>query len=285
MRGIFGRWRMYRQLEIAFRRRTPGAHGANARQNVIERIRGYLRARVFEQFDELLKEGKDSIHSHISYAVKILPKEDVEILDEKVHEGRFFEKLDSSPKFYIEALATLHDTAVIRAGQEADGRLWRVMVETYEVEKKEADAILALNKQRAKTSRLAFLARWGWQTLIVGMLLAAVLYEDHDHSYFIILRFACCAAFGFWAWQAHKLGNSNWRNAFALVAAAYNPFLPLKLEEEWWRGINIATIGLATASGFANRVKPGNPSISINMGPPRGNPLAKPNAREGGGPL
>jgi hypothetical protein len=102
-----------------------------------------------------------------------------------------------------------------------------------------------------KTSQLSSLR---WQILIGVLLAVAILNKPMDidlpYGYFIFLRFACCAAFSFWALAAHENQEPKWRNAFVVIALLYNPFLPVKLGDPViWMLVNIATLFFVVASG------------------------------------
>lgn len=98
--------------------------------------------------------------------------------------------------------------------------------------------------------KAGFFGGWLWHVVVAFGLLVALGKGRHlDYGYFMLLRFAVCAAFGFWACEAHKAGKSFWRNAFGLIALLYNPFFPVKLgDEELWARVNLATLGMVVAS-------------------------------------
>ena len=95
---------------------------------------------------------------------------------------------------------------------------------------------------------------WKWQIIIGFLLMVAILNTPLDmnlpYGYFIFLRFACCAAFSFWALAAHENEEPKWRNAFVVTALLYNPFLPVKLGDPViWMLVNIATLFFVLVSG------------------------------------
>lgn len=101
----------------------------------------------------------------------------------------------------------------------------------------------------------SFLKAWMWQIIISGLLLVAIIDSpvgfDLEYGYFVMLRFAVCAVFAFWAWSAHAKGKVGWRNAFVLITLLYNPFLPVKLgDRDLWVLVNLVTLGFVVASGL-----------------------------------
>lgn len=101
----------------------------------------------------------------------------------------------------------------------------------------------------------SFLKAWMWQIIISGLLLVAIIDSlvgfDLEYSYFVMLRFAVCAVFAFWAFSAHAKGKVRWRNAFVLIALLYNPFLPVKLgDRDLWVLVNLITLGFVVANGL-----------------------------------
>ncbi len=87
------------------------------------------------------------------------------------------------------------------------------------------------------------------------MLLVA-LHEDIPYGYYILLRWICCAVFIYLAVRTFEQDTKNWIDrkewiwAFGIIAAVYNPILPLHLGRELWSSINIVTIAIAITSMF-----------------------------------
>jgi len=95
---------------------------------------------------------------------------------------------------------------------------------------------------------------WILPLMLSGFLGLAIAIDDVDYSFFVVLRFAVCASFGWWAWRAHECGHSIWRNIFVLTAIFYNPFVPLRLDREWWQVANGLTIAITLAAFTQNRL-------------------------------
>lgn len=91
-----------------------------------------------------------------------------------------------------------------------------------------------------------------------------------DYSFFVVLRFAVCASFSWWAWRAHERRQSIWRNVFVLTAVFYNPFVPLRLDREWWQvvnGLTIAIILIAAAKNKLGEQNSGSNSAALRASP------------------
>jgi hypothetical protein len=99
--------------------------------------------------------------------------------------------------------------------------------------------------------------------IISGFLGLAIILNNMNYSFYVLLRFTVCASFGWWAWGAHKRGHSTWGNIFALTALFYNPFVPLGLEKNWWQVINSLTIGLIIVASAKNKLSQAIRSVSI----------------------
>lgn len=95
---------------------------------------------------------------------------------------------------------------------------------------------------------------WILPLMLSGFLGLAIGIDDVDYSFFVVLRFAVCASFGWWAWRVHERGHSIWRNLFVLTAVFYNPFVPLRLDREWWQVANGLTIAITLVAAAKNRL-------------------------------
>ena len=89
--------------------------------------------------------------------------------------------------------------------------------------------------------------------MLLSALLAVAIFSDEvDYSFFVVLRFAVCASFGWWSWRAHERELLIWRNLFVLTAVFYNPIVPLSLDREWWQVANGLTIVIALLAAAKN---------------------------------
>lgn len=94
------------------------------------------------------------------------------------------------------------------------------------------------------------------------MVLAWALNPDNPYSYYIFLRWVCCAAFAYLILKASERQKPNWQFTFVIGAILYNPISTIHLEREIWCVVNIATIVIAMASVVAFRMNKNQPNTS-----------------------
>lgn len=85
------------------------------------------------------------------------------------------------------------------------------------------------------------------------MLLGALHTDDSD--YCVLLRWVCCGAFAYLAFQALSLEKKGWIWVLGITALFYNPIITVHLRRELWSVINLITIGIAVASFFVLKIK------------------------------
>ena len=164
-------------------------------------------------------------------------------------------------------VATPEQSELLRSLDYGMERAGTRLANSFADESKTADAKNAdANKLKpAKPVREeSFWRDGGWRLLIIAMLALAIagneeinflgLSDALPYGYYMLLRFACCAAFALWAFKAHEQGKMFWRNCLAILAVAYNPFLPIHLGHEVWAGVNMGTVMLVIATGIILRV-------------------------------
>ncbi len=88
------------------------------------------------------------------------------------------------------------------------------------------------------------------QFLAIGFLFWT-LFDDHDESFFILLRIIVSGASFFVAYRAYKVNRLNWVWVSALAAIIYNPFSPFYLEKSYWNLVNFISIAFFIASVLA----------------------------------
>jgi hypothetical protein len=81
------------------------------------------------------------------------------------------------------------------------------------------------------------------------------LNPGNPYGYYILLRWICCAVFGYLALQAFACKQREWVCVLGVTAAVYNPIVPVHLTREIWSVLNLITIGIAAVSVFAVKVK------------------------------
>jgi FtsH-binding integral membrane protein len=91
---------------------------------------------------------------------------------------------------------------------------------------------------------------WIPQLTVICLLLWA-LNPSNPYSYYILLRWVCCAAFAYLALRAIATEQQDWVWILGLSAVIYNPVFPVHQAREIWTVINVATIVLAVVSILA----------------------------------
>jgi len=85
---------------------------------------------------------------------------------------------------------------------------------------------------------------------VACVLLLWALYPGNPYAYYVLLRWACCAAFAYLAVQAFERNQRRWVWVLGVTAALYNPIAPAHLTREIWSVINVMTVAIAVASIF-----------------------------------
>lgn len=102
-------------------------------------------------------------------------------------------------------------------------------------------------------------SHWILPLMLSVFLGIAIAIDDVDYSFFVVLRFAVCASFGWWAWRAHERGLLICRNLFVLTSVFYNPFVPLRLDREWWQVANWLTIAISLVAAAKDKLGQSGP--------------------------
>ena len=80
--------------------------------------------------------------------------------------------------------------------------------------------------------------------LAVGIAALAIALLPLPYGYYMLLRVVMCGLFSYLAYLSWQSGGQELTWACGVIAAIYNPFVPLHLGREVWVLINIATIGM-----------------------------------------
>lgn len=80
----------------------------------------------------------------------------------------------------------------------------------------------------------------------------------NPYGYYILLRWVCCAAFAYLAFQALVQKKECWVWALGITAIVYNPVIRIHLTRDIWSVVNVATIAEAIASVFILKAESGN---------------------------
>jgi presenilin-like A22 family membrane protease len=92
------------------------------------------------------------------------------------------------------------------------------------------------------------------------------LNPENPYSYYILLRWVCCAAFAYLAFQALAQEKKGFVWVLVVTALVYNPVIRVHLTREIWSVINVATIAMAVASVFVLKAESGNSPPLNKMG-------------------
>ena len=97
-------------------------------------------------------------------------------------------------------------------------------------------------------------AIWIPQVIVIPMLFWA-FNPYNPYSYYILLRWVCCAVFSYLAFQAFAQQKQGWVWIAGITAAVFNPLIPVHLTREIWSFIDVGTIVIAVASIFVIKKK------------------------------
>ena len=73
---------------------------------------------------------------------------------------------------------------------------------------------------------------------------AALLFwalDRHRYSYFTTLRWVTCAVSAYLAYMAYNQKLKPWAVTFGIVAILFNPIVPVHLDRDTWKVIDVAT--------------------------------------------
>jgi FtsH-binding integral membrane protein len=87
--------------------------------------------------------------------------------------------------------------------------------------------------------------------LVAGMMLLWALNPENPYSYYILLRWVCCAIFAYLALTASEQERRGWVWMLGFIAVLYNPIFRVHLTREIWSVVNVVTVVVAAASVFA----------------------------------
>jgi hypothetical protein len=76
-----------------------------------------------------------------------------------------------------------------------------------------------------------------------AMLVSAAV-GRHPYSFYILLRWVCCAVFAYSALAAYEKNRLLWSWIFGALAVLYNPIFRVHLDRTTWTGVNWFTVGM-----------------------------------------
>jgi Family of unknown function (DUF6804)/DnaJ domain len=87
--------------------------------------------------------------------------------------------------------------------------------------------------------------------LIAAAMLVSAAVQKHPYSFYMLLRWVCCAAFAWSAFIAHEKNRQVWAWAFGAVAVLYNPIVLVYLNRSTWVNVNWFTVGVIVVAAVA----------------------------------
>jgi len=90
--------------------------------------------------------------------------------------------------------------------------------------------------------------------IAAAMLLVALV--PWPYGYYMLLRWVTCAAAIYVAYKAYVWGTAWAAWAFGFVAALFNPLLPIHLDRELWRPIDVTAAAAFVLAVFLLRQPP-----------------------------
>jgi DnaJ domain len=82
-----------------------------------------------------------------------------------------------------------------------------------------------------------------------AMLISAAV-ARHPYSFYILLRWVCCAVFAYSAFTAHEKNRLLWSWIFGALAVVYNPIVRVHLDRTTWAAANWVTVGAIIAAAL-----------------------------------
>ena len=86
-----------------------------------------------------------------------------------------------------------------------------------------------------------------------GMLIWAL--ADHEYGYFTLLRFVVCVVAAYLASQAYSHHRAEWTWTLGGIAVLFNPIIPIHLDRELWRIIDVIVAIVLIVSFFFIKTK------------------------------
>lgn len=88
---------------------------------------------------------------------------------------------------------------------------------------------------------------------IIAIFLLIWALDGHPYSYYTLLRFAVCGVSAYSAYFALKLEKNGWAWTFGIIAILFNPIIPIHLDRETWKFIDVGVAILLLVSLFLFR--------------------------------
>jgi hypothetical protein len=101
--------------------------------------------------------------------------------------------------------------------------------------------------------------------LVAVVMLGFAVTGKHPYSFYVLLRWICCAVFAISAFTAHKQYRDLWVWVFGVLALLFNPIVPLHLQRDTWQGVDWSAIGVVVIAAISFWRDKGTERDSKNM--------------------
>ncbi len=85
---------------------------------------------------------------------------------------------------------------------------------------------------------------------LISAALLVCAFGRHRYSHYQLLRLVVCGVTVYGAYYAYTLKIKIWMVVFAIIAALFNPFLPVHLSRDTWNFFDLATAAVLLLSVF-----------------------------------
>jgi hypothetical protein len=85
-------------------------------------------------------------------------------------------------------------------------------------------------------------------SIIIAVLLIIAIFPINEYGYYIFLRWVVCLSGAFFAYQAYQIGKKYWAWIMGTITVLFNPIIPIYLNKEIWRPIDIISAGIFIVS-------------------------------------
>ena len=105
---------------------------------------------------------------------------------------------------------------------------------------------------------------------LIGTIIAAGLLfwalAEHAYGYYILLRWVVCGISLCGVWIFVGWGRTGWIVILAVIAALFNPFIPLHLRRATWAPIDVVAALVLLVSGFVALKRPRRRPGAVSRG-------------------
>lgn len=85
--------------------------------------------------------------------------------------------------------------------------------------------------------------------IAAAMLLWAL--AEHQYGYFTLLRFVVFGICGYGAYISFGLNKIGWIWTFGVIAVVFNPIIPIHLDRDTWKMVDLGVAGILVLSLFS----------------------------------